>query len=266
MKRIVETFKRVEAAGERALITFIMAGDGGLEATAEYVRALVAGGADLVELGVPFSDPVADGPVNQAAAQRALAAGIHLEEILQVVERLRGEVDVPLLLMGYLNPFYQYGLERFCKDAVAAGVDGLIIADLPPREAGLLASFAEPAGLGTIFLAAPTSSPQRLREVAEASRGFIYCVARPGVTGESEQVAPEAEALVQRLRAITDLPLAVGFGIKSPKQARKVAGFADGIIVGSALVRLISEAASVEKGVENLKAFAQELKSATRLR
>lgn len=261
MNRIDATFAKLRGDGQKGLITFIMAGDGGLEATKAYVHGLIKGGADIVELGVPFSDPIADGPVNQAAAYRALEVGITLEGIFETVRALRQEVETPILLMGYMNPFYSYGLEAACKDAVAAGVDGFIIADLPPLEAELITAHAQPAGLATVFLAAPNSSQRRLEAIAKHSTGFVYCLARAGVTGESEALSEDSRELVSKLRRLTDKPLAVGFGIKSAQQVRRALEYADAAIVGSALVRIIAEAGSPAEAENSLVQFVKKLRT-----
>jgi tryptophan synthase alpha chain len=190
---------------------------------------------------VPFSDPLADGPVIQRASERALRKGITLARVLGAARRIRARSALPLLLFTYFNPLLRYGPERTAREAADAGVDGVLVTDLPPEEAGAWTRAARDAGLDTVFLAAPTSSDARLRVVAEASRGFVYAVSRTGVTGEAESLSDDAAPLVRRLRAVTDAPVAVGFGIATPQQAAAAAQVADGVVVGSALVRFLEE-------------------------
>ena len=239
MTHIADTFARLRAAHRRALIPFLVAGDPDLATTAQAIDVLTASGADLLELGVPFSDPIADGPINQRAAQRALAGGVTISSVLTLVRQLRTRHTLPVVLLTYYNPILQYGLPRFCKDAVASGVDGLVIPDLPANEGDELVTAARAVGLDTIFLLAPTSTAERIRLVADRSSGFIYCVSITGVTGVREALAGDVGALVQRIRAATRLPICVGFGVSTPEQAREVAEIADGVIVGSALVSVL---------------------------
>lgn len=239
MTRIADTFARLRATHQRALIPFLVAGDPDLATTAQAIEVLTAAGADLLELGVPFSDPIADGPINQRAAQRALAGGVTISAVLDLVRQLRGRHDLPVVLLSYYNPILQYGLPRFCKDAGASGVDGLVIPDLPADEGDELVTAARAVGLDTIFLLAPTSTTERIRLVAERASGFIYCVSITGVTGVREALAGDLAAFVQRIRAATTLPICVGFGVSTPEQAKHVAEIADGVIVGSALVSVL---------------------------
>ena len=241
---IARVFARARRERRAAFVPFLMAGDPDLATTERLVAALAEAGADIVELGVPFSDPIADGPVNQAAAARALAAGATLERILAGVARLRARTAVPIVLFSYFNPIYRYGVARFAEHAAGSGVDGLLLVDLPPEEAereGLAAVAA--AGLDPIFLLAPTSTAERLRAVKRAGRGFVYFVSRLGVTGEREALPRELGRQVRAVRASLDLPVAVGFGISTPQQAAAVAHIADGVVVGSALVRRAADAA-----------------------
>ncbi len=197
-------------------------------------------GADIIELGIPFSDPLADGPIIQAASQRALRNGVNLKGIFSLMERLKG-IDIPLVLMGYFNPIFQYGLKDFARDCHRNGIDGVIIPDLPPEEAGLWIGEARRMNLDTIFLIAPTSPPERIRLVARCSRGFIYYVSVTGVTGAREKLPEELELAVKRIKGHSRKPVVVGFGISSPEQAKWVSRFADGVIVGSAIVKIIEE-------------------------
>lgn len=223
----------------KALVTYLMAGDGGAQATVDAVVALADSGADVIELGFPFSDPIADGPVIQKAAMRAREAGTTLDGVLEIAKAARARVQVPLVLMGYLNPVLAYGVERFVARCAECGVDGLIIPDLPPEEAQVLTASAMKHDVATVFLLAPTSTPEREAAVLAASTGFVYFVSVTGVTG-ARTAAPEISAHVQRVRARSKIPVAVGFGISSGEQAQRVGAFADGIIVGSALVDLMA--------------------------
>jgi len=265
MGRFEELFRRLRKEGRAALMPFLEAGDPDLETLERMVPALVEAGADAVELGVPFSDPIADGPTMQRAAYRALQRGVGLREALEFVRRVRQEVDVPIGLLSYANPLLQYGLERFAQDAHKAGVDGVIAADVPADEGMPLVEAARPAGLATIFLVAPTSPDARLRIVARVTTGFLYCVSVIGVTGERERLSDEVEGLVRRVRAVTDLPAVVGFGISTPEHARTVAHFSDGVIVASALYRALEESPDpVGTAVAFLTPFAQAVRHARR--
>ena len=241
MSRIGERFAQRRKEGRKAFVAFLTAGDPSLERTVAAARELERAGADVLELGVPFSDPLADGPVIQRASQRALERGVRLADVLATVRRIRQASELPLLLFSYFNPLLQYGLGRLAADARDAGVDGVLVTDLPPEEADEWLEVARPAGLDTVFLAAPTSPDARLRKVAEASRGFVYAVSRTGVTGERAALSDDARPLVERLRGLTGEPVALGFGIASPEQARAAAAVADGVVVGSALVRFLEE-------------------------
>jgi tryptophan synthase alpha chain len=241
MGRIGERFAKRRAEGKPAFVAFLTAGDPSLDGTVEAALALDAAGADVLELGVPFSDPLADGPVIQRASERALGRGVTLAKVLEAVRRIRERSELPLLLFSYYNPLLQHGLERLAREAKAAGADGALVTDLPPEEAGEWIAAARAADLDTVFLASPTSPPERLRKVAEASRGFVYAISRTGVTGERQALSGEARPLVERLRALTDVPVALGFGLSTPEQVREAAGVADGVVVGSALVRFLEE-------------------------
>jgi tryptophan synthase alpha chain len=260
--RISRLFERLRARGERALIAYLTAGDPSLERTVSLVEALERGGADLIELGVPFSDPIADGPVIQRACQRALQAGTSLARVFDVARRIRQRSEIPLLLFSYLNPVLRYGFEAAARDAVAAGVDGFLLTDLSVEEASAYTPILRSAGLDTVFLAAPTSTDPRLRLVAQHCTGFVYLVSRTGVTGERDVLSGQLEPLVQRLRRVTTLPLAVGFGIARPDQAAAAARLADGVVVGSAFVRLIEESEGCPDLERRLEEFARQLKQA----
>jgi tryptophan synthase alpha chain len=241
MGRIGESFARRKAEGRAAFVPFLTAGDPSLDRTVEAASELEKAGADVLELGVPFSDPLADGPVIQRASERALGRGVTLEAVLGVVRRIRERSELPLLLFSYINPLLQRGLERLAAEAAEAGVDGVLVTDLPPEEGADWIGAARGADLDTVFLAAPTSPPDRLRRVAEASRGFVYAISRTGVTGERRALSAEAPPLVERLRGLTDVPVALGFGLSTPEQVAEAGKVADGVVVGSALVRFLEE-------------------------
>ena len=245
MSAIDEVFFNCAHDGRAAFIPFVMAGDPGLAATAEVLEALAAGGADIIELGVPFSDPIADGPVNQRAAVRALEAGAKLSAILQLVARQRDKLGVPIILYSYFNPIHARGVERFAEQAAASGVDGVLCVDLPPEEGerDYIPALRE-QGVDTVFLLAPTSTRDRVSKVNEVSTGFVYYVSRTGVTGERTALPTDLVRDVKRLRKRLDAPLGVGFGISTPQQVAAVGEIADGVVVGSALVRLIEEKGS----------------------
>jgi tryptophan synthase alpha chain len=262
--RITAAFERLREKDEKALIAYIMAGDPSLDETEAFVQQLVEAGVDIIELGVPFSDPIADGPVIQAAAERALRAGTTLRKILTTVRRVRVETEIPVVLMTYYNTILKYGETTFCNDAKAAGVDGVIVPDLPPDEAHNLCAAAEASGLGVIFLLAPTSTPSRQARVARLSRGFIYYVSLTGITGAKLTDKLDVEKKVQEIRRYTDTPIAVGFGIASPEDAREVAAMADGVIVGTALVKIIGAQDDRAAVAQRLGNFARSLKAATR--
>lgn len=258
--RISGAFDRLRAERRAGLIAYLTAGDPSLEQTPALVAALERGGADIIELGVPFSDPVADGPVIQRAAHRALERGTSLRAVLRIAARVRESSEIPLLLFTYLNPVIRYGVEALARDAAAAGVDGCLLTDLSVEEAGGYAPALREQGLDTVFLAAPTSTPRRLRLVAEHSSGFVYLVSRTGVTGESDQVAHSVKTLTAAMRGWTRLPLAVGFGISRPEHVAQVAAVADAVVVGSAFVRLIERESGNPKLEAELESFTRQLK------
>lgn len=235
--RIKNLFERTRAQGRAAFIAYITAGDPSLAATPAVAATLERGGVDLIELGVPFSDPIADGPVIQRAAARALSAGTTVAGVLEAARRIRANSQIPILLFTYMNPVLRYGLEALARDACEAGIDGCLLTDLSVEEAAPYVRAMRGAGLDTVFLAAPTSTERRLKLVAEYSAGFVYLVSRTGVTGEREALSESLEPLIRKMRAVTSLPLAAGFGISTPEQAAAVARMADGVVVGSALVR-----------------------------
>ena len=240
MSRISRTFDQLEKRSQAALIPFIMAGDPDIKTTEALVLRMAEGGADMIELGVPFSDPIADGPTIQAASERALQKGVNLKEVLYMAERLSG-INTPLVLMAYFNPVLRYGLRDFVESCGRSGVDGMIIPDLPPEEAGQWIRDARKMSLDTVFLIAPTSPPDRIRLVSGYSRGFIYYVSVTGVTGARENLPDDLEPAVKRIKEQSEKPVAVGFGISTAEQAKGIGLFADGVIVGSAIVKMIEE-------------------------
>jgi tryptophan synthase alpha chain len=239
--RISERFAHLRREGRKAFVGFVTAGDPSLERTVEAALALEAGGVDVLELGVPFSDPIADGPMIQRSSERALARGVTLAAVLEVVRQIRRRSQLPLVLFSYYNPLLRYGLPRLADDARAAGVDGVLVTDLPPEEGDPWRTEARRAGLDTVFLASPTSPDQRLRRVAADSRGFVYAISRTGVTGERDVLSEDARPLLARLRALSEVPVALGFGLSTPEQVGAAAALADGVVVGSALVRFLEE-------------------------
>lgn len=235
-RRIGNKFRELKIRGAKAFIPFIVAGDPDLETTVRLVPELERAGSHIVELGIPFSDPVADGPTIQRAGARALKHHYRISDYLQAVESVRQKTDVPLLLFSYFNPVFQYGLEPLARDARAAGVDGILITDITPEEGEEYCACMEAKGLDCIFLAAPTSSEERVAKVARCSRGFVYVVSRAGVTGAQQELSDTVLPTVERVRKYTQLPVAVGFGISTPEQVRAVWEISDGAVVGSAIV------------------------------
>src|SRR5581483_1807310 len=253
-----------------ALVAYVTCGDPDLPTTRDIVLAAIGAGADVIELGVPFSDPVADGPVIQRASERALKHGTTLAQVLTLAAEIRQQAQsTGLIIFSYLNPVLRMGLEKFCKVARAAGVDGALVTDLPVEEAGPYLRAMREHDLSPVFLAAPTSPDERLRRIAEASRGFVYAVSRTGVTGQRQQLADDAKKLVKRLRSVTKLPIALGFGISTPAQFREVGEFADAVVVGSAIVETVEknrgrEAAAVRDFIRGLTVASAEISAAVR--
>ena len=257
--RIGNLFASCQAEGRKAFIAYITGGDPTPAHTLSLVLALERGGADLIELGVPFSDPIADGPVIQRASDRALRAGAKLSGLLLTVREIRKHTQIPLLLFSYLNPLLRYGFERLAHDASEAGIDGVLLTDLSVEEAAAPVARLREQGLDTVFLAAPTSTDHRLRLVAEHSSGFVYLVSRTGVTGEQTLLSRAAAPLIERTRKLTALPLALGFGISTPAQVEEVSKLADGIVVGSAIVKCIEANATSPDLAEKVEAFTGAL-------
>ncbi len=254
-QRIAAAFAAAKAQSRPALVAYLTAGDPSPSRSASLAFALERGGADVLELGVPFSDPVADGPVIQHASDRAIRAGANVHRVLEIAAEIRAVSSLPIILFSYLNPLLRYGFEALARDARAAGVDGCLLTDLSVEEAAGPVSKLRAAGLDTVFLAAPTSTERRLKLVSELSSGFVYVVSTTGVTGERASVAASVEPLVNTIRTLTDLPLAVGFGVSKPEHVSAIGGYADGVVVGSAIMRIVEQygtAPDLELRLENL--------------
>lgn len=262
ISRLDRTFSRLRERGESALIAYLMAGDPTLHDTELLVPALEHSGADIIELGVPFSDPIADGPVIQQAAERALRSGTSLRKILPMVSRLRMRTQIPLVLMAYYNNIHAFGPETFCREAAAAGVDGLIVPDMPPDEAGPLKPPATASGLQLIFLLAPTSTSERRAYVARQSQGFLYYVSLTGITGAKLKDFADVGKNVAKIRKVSKTPIAVGFGVATPDDARNLSAMADGVIVGSAIVKQIAARQQEAGMVDHVAGFVHSLKAA----
>lgn len=261
MSRLAPTFARIRGNGHPGLVTYVTAGDPDLERSADILRALDRAGADVLEVGVPFSDPVADGPVIQRATERALAGGTTLGRVLGMVRRIRAEVSAPIVIFSYANPVLRMGVEPFAVEAAGAGVDGVLILDLPIEEADDFRAMMARRQIDTIFLLSPTTSDARIRRAAELGSGFLYAISRLGVTGARDQVASGAREIVGRIRAATDLPVALGFGISTPEHVREVGRWADAAVVGSALVNVIAEAGAAPDLVGRVEEYVRWLKS-----
>jgi tryptophan synthase alpha chain len=264
MNRIVERFARLKRDRQKGFIVYIGAGDPNLEATRKLALAFDKAGIDVLELGVPFSDPLADGLVNQLAAQRGLESGATPPKVLQTVAEIRKESQIPVVLYIYFNLIHRYGTEKFIRDAAKAGVDGLLVLDLPPEEAGNYEALMEKAGLCNIYLVAPTTPEDRIEFIVKRGRGFIYYVSREGVTGMQQSVSDTIAQMTGKVRAHTDLPVAVGFGISSPEQAKHVAKHADAIVVGSAIVNCIAQAGSSPDLVSQVSHYVRSLAQSIR--
>ncbi len=261
MSRLAETFSRLRDERRPGLVTYVTAGDPDMARTEEILRALDRAGADVVEVGIPFSDPLADGPVIQRATERALASGTTLLGVLASLKRLRPELRMPVVLFSYANPVMRIGAERFADLAREAGVDGVLILDLPIEEADDFRAMLEARGIDTILLLSPTTSDERLRKAAALGSGFLYAISRLGVTGVRSEVAGGAEAMVRRIRRVSDLPVALGFGISTPAHVRQVGQWADAAVVGSALVNVIAEAGASPDLTTRVEEYVRWLKS-----
>jgi tryptophan synthase alpha chain len=264
MNRIVERFVRLKNAGKKGFIVYIGAGDPNLEATRELAVAFDKAGVDILELGVPFSDPLADGLVNQLAAQRGLESGATPPKVLETVAAIRRDSQIPIVLYLYFNLAYRYGLEKFIHDAARAGVDGLLMLDLPPEESGDYEPLMRAAGLCNIYLVAPTTPDDRVELIVKRATGFIYYISREGVTGMQEKVAANLAQMTARIRKHTALPIAVGFGISNPEQAKRVASCADAVVVGSAVVNQIAACGKTAQTVSIVSQFVQSLADAVK--
>ncbi len=265
MSRLATRFELLRARNEKALICYVTAGDLPPAQTVEVIHALAEAGVDAVEIGLPFSDPLADGPSIQASSQRALDGGMTAIKTLAIVEDARRLApDLPLIVMTYYNPIRRYGLERYAEDARRLGVDAHIVTDLTPEEAGDWKRISQAANLDTIFLLAPTSTPERVGVVCDLSSGFVYCVSRTGVTGARQDVPTELTDVVTRIQARTELPVCVGFGVSTPEHVRQICAFAEGVVVGSALVDLIHQRRDDPALLDKTREYVAALKAATR--
>jgi tryptophan synthase alpha chain len=262
--RISQRFAELCESGELGIIAYITAGDPSLDATHKFVLALAEAGADVIELGIPFSDPLADGPTIQRASERALKAGTTLAGVIDLVARIRQSSQVPLVLFGYYNPIFQMGLEKFAAAASSAGADGVLVTDLTPEESVDYRRILAAHHLDTVFLGAPTSTDERLSTIAAVTSGFLYLISRTGVTGAKDSLPDDLPALLRRARAITTIPIAVGFGISLPGHVSLLGGLADAAVIGSALVSEIENAKSVDAAATALAARIRSLKEAAR--
>jgi tryptophan synthase alpha chain len=264
MSRIGQRFDKCKSTGDKALVCFLTAGDPDVETTLSLVLELEKAGVDVVELGIPFSDPLADGPSIQASTFRALQNGARMDKVLELVADIREKSDIPMVLMTYFNPVQKFGVERFAGEASRAGADGVIMTDLPPEESDEWKKAADSCGLDTIYLLAPTSTQERIERVAKMSEGFIYCVSRTGVTGARQDVPVELHDLLGKIRKATDKPISVGFGVSKPEHVRQITQWADGAVVGSALIDCINQHRTSDKLLPEVRRFAEELKEATK--
>ncbi len=262
MSRINKTFERLKSESKKALIPFITAGYPDLRTTERFIFELEKSGSDLIELGVPFSDPMADGPIIQMSSERSLANGTNLKMIFELVKRVRTKTSIPIILMGYYNPFFTYGLKRVAKDARDAGVDGILIVDLPPEEAGAMKAQTDSVGLDMIFLLAPTSDNARINIITKNATGFIYYVSLTGVTGIRPTLDKDIKKHLEKIRIKTDLPIGVGFGISGPIHAKRVAKWADAVVVGSAIIKIIEKNKNKTQMIKNVSNFISGLRRA----
>jgi tryptophan synthase alpha chain len=262
MGRIGDKFESLKSKKEKALIVYLTAGDPSLDVTRELIPALERAGADILEIGVPFSDPTADGPVIQEASQRSLKAGTTLQGVLDLVNDIRKISEIPIVLFGYFNPIFAYGVKKFAHAAKKAGVDGILVVDLPYEEARELRDYTDAAGIDFISLIAPTTDPERLSKIAAGATGFLYYISITGITGTAAPKIENIKKEVGKIRKITGLPIAVGFGISKPQQAREIGYFADGVVIGSAVVRLIHENKNKRDLVKIVSGYISEIKNA----
>lgn len=262
MGRIEQAFNRLKDRDEKALVVYLTAGDPDLPTTEALIHSLAAAGVDILEIGVPFSDPTADGPVIQAASRRALQNGANLTKILDMIEIIRKTSEIPIVLFGYYNPVFIYGNEAFARRAKAAGVDGILVVDLPPEEAAELRMYTDRAGIDFISLIAPTTPDQRIRRIVEKAAGFLYYISVTGVTGTARPGVDNIQRNMKKIKNISSLPVVVGFGISTPAQAAQIAPHADGIVIGSAVVKMIEENAGRDDLIPIVTSFAGALKKA----
>ena len=259
MKRIALTFDKLGSEARKGFIPFVTAGDPDLPTSLLIAEELTKKGADIIELGVPFSDPMADGPTIQASSQRALSNGVRLDDVLEMAREFRSRYETPIVLFGYLNPFIQYGIERFRDDAVTAGIDGVLVTDIVDEEAGEISDLLAEKGIDLISLVAPTTTDERLERIAARARGFIYAVSRAGVTGARDEISSTAEELVKRVRKFTALPVAVGFGISTREQVESTWKYADAAVVGSAIVNEIGQATDGKDAVQRVSKLVRAI-------
>jgi tryptophan synthase alpha chain len=264
MSRISERFEYLRSKKEKALIVYLTAGDPSLAITKKLIMTLEKSGVDILEIGVPFSDPTADGPVIQAASQRALKNGTTLEGVLNLVEEVRQVSHIPIVLFGYFNPIFAYGVKTFARDAQKSGVDGILVVDLPPEEAQELRVYTDAVCIDFISLVAPTTGKERTRRIAAEAKGFLYYVSITGITGTAAPKIADIKTAIEKIRKITNLPIAVGFGISQPQQAREIGQFADGIVIGSAVMRLIDENRNNSDLIKIVADYVNEIKVAMR--
>jgi tryptophan synthase alpha chain len=262
MSRIGERFSALRAKGEKALICYLTAGDPSLDKTQEIILGMEAVGVDCIEIGCPFSDPTADGPIIQAASQRALQNGTTISAILAMIESIRKTSEIPIVLFGYYNPILSFGAERFAARAKKAGVDGVLVVDLPFEEAAELRRYTDPKGIDFISLIAPTTSNQRVKQITARATGFLYYISITGVTGTARPRVEEVKKDVERIREVTKLPLAIGFGISTPEQAKEISPYVDGIVIGSAVVKMIAENSQRSNLVRVVSEYTREMKRA----
>jgi tryptophan synthase alpha chain len=261
-RRIERKFRDLKQTNEKALVVYLTAGDPDMQTTRGLILALEDAGVDIIEIGVPFSDPTADGPVIQAASQRSLHKGTTLSGILDMIESLRPVSEIPIVLFGYYNPIYSFGNERFAASAQRAGVDGILVVDLPPEESRELRRYTDPAGIDFISLIAPTTSDSRIARIADNATGFLYYISIMGVTGTAQPLMQNIEVDVERIRKISALPLVIGFGISTPAQAAAVATCADGVVIGSAFVSIIQEHGAKDDLIQIASSFVRDIKKA----
>ncbi len=262
MGRIQEKFNALKEKGEKALIVYLTVGDPSVEKTEEIILGLVVAGVDLLELGVPFSDPTADGPIIQAACRRALRNGVTLPRILRMVASIRRASEIPMVLFSYYNPLFSYGCDRFAAKAKEAGVDGVLVVDLPLEESSELRRHTDPRGIDFISLIAPTTNEERIRRISSRGSGFLYCISITGVTGTESPRPEEIKRDMERIRKLTHLPLAVGFGISTPHEVREISPHVDGVVIGSAMVRMIHENRDSPDLIEIVSDYARRIKGA----